>query len=587
MSEEKLRSIDQRQEMQKAYLQPRTVRDISNLNYFIPDYQRGYRWTTVEVEQLLNDIYSFESKTIESGTDTWYCLQPLVVKKMTSFPLAFNQNQDLDWFEVIDGQQRLTTIFLIIHYINERFRGSKKDAEPTIHYQSRESSSEFLKNIIIGQEDDRSNIDYFHISQAFNKIHDWFEAECSNYDKFIIKLYDQTQVIWYQTYEKDAIEIFTRINTGKIKLTNAELVKALFLNSSNFENSGSLYHKQLQISLDWENIEYTLHDDSFWLFINKEQNDIPTRIEFLLDLIKRKPLGLRDENFTFLEFFNDFQYKSESYIFDQWYAIKKTYLILLEWFNDPILHNKIGFLIYCDLQHYTLQNMLAKYNSDTKSKFESYLNGGITSFLLSIGCDLEKIEYKSNQATLRRILLLHNIETMNQNKSDDSKFPFKKLKDKKNGWDIEHIGSVTEKIPDNDAHKNAWINDAINHIKDANLMKRCQNWKADIFQELFHDVVEYFNGPNSKTDDTTNMLGNLALLDSKTNRGYKNAVFPEKRSKIIEKDRSGQFIPICTKNLFMKYYSTNVEHNHFWTEQDRAEYLKNIVETLSVYYNEQ
>lgn len=570
-----------------VFLEPITVREISNRNYFIPDYQRGYRWTEIQVKQLLEDIYDFESKSCENGEGTWYCLQPLVVKEMTFFPEKFEGDQNLRWLEVIDGQQRLTTVFLIVHYINEIFRGPKKDPEPVLLYQTRKNSTSFLEQININQKIESSNIDYFYISSAYITIHNWFENNKINYDKFIAKFYDLTKVIWYQTFESDSIEIFTRINTGKIQLTNAELVKALFLNSSNFENGETIYHKQLQIALDWENIEYTLHNEDFWYFINKEQNDLSTRIEFLLDVIKKKEEDSKDEHYTFSQYYNEFKGKDEAYIFDKWYEIKQTYLVLLEWFNDSLLHNKIGFLIYCNLKDYSLNEILDKYSVTTKIKFETYLNVGISTFIKSLGSDLEKIEYKNNQSTLRKLLLLHNIETMNQNKSDDAKFPFKKFKDKNNGWDIEHIGSIAEKLPELDAHRKLWIEEAKKYISDKDLKSKCENWTNNTFTNLFYEIVKYFEGNTSSTEDTTNYLGNLALLDAKTNRGYKNSVFPQKRSKIIEKDKNGQFIPICTKNLFMKYYSVNTEHLYFWTQQDRADYLKNIVDTLSIYTNEQ
>ena len=572
---------------QNVLLEPISIRNISNRNYFIPDYQRGYRWTEIQVQQLLNDVYNFESKLCNSSEGTWYCLQPLVVRQMTTFPEEFEGNKDLLWLEVIDGQQRLTTVFLIIHYINEMFRGQKKDPEPTLLYQTRKNSTIFLNEINTTNKVQTSNIDYFHISMAYDTIHKWFEGRDINSDKFIAQFYDSTKVIWYQTFEENSIEIFTRINTGKIQLTNAELVKALFLNSSNFENNGSIYHKQLQIALDWENIEYSLHDDNFWYFLNKEENDIPTRIEFLLDLIKKKSGTNKDEHYTFNQYYNDFIGKSEEYIFDKWYEIKQTYLVLLEWCNQPLLHNKIGFLVYCNLKGYSLRELIDYYATTNKDDFKLFLNKGISAFLKSVGQDIEKIEYKNNQDTLRKILLLHNIETMNLNKSDDAKFPFKKFKDKKNGWDIEHISSQSEKKPETEVHKKLWIDEAVQYIADEELKLKCENWNNNDFDSLFYSIIKYFEGNDSSTEDTTNYLGNLALLDSKTNRGYKNSVFPEKRSKIIEKDIKGQFIPICTKNIFMKYYSKDSAHLYFWTQQDQADYLKNIIDTLSIYTNEQ
>ena len=54
----------------------KSVRNLLGMNFFIPSYQRGYRWTEQQVKDLLNDIKEF----IDNGTNNIYCIQPLVVK---------------------------------------------------------------------------------------------------------------------------------------------------------------------------------------------------------------------------------------------------------------------------------------------------------------------------------------------------------------------------------------------------------------------------------------------------------------------------------------------------------------------------
>ncbi|MBN3253734.1 DUF1524 domain-containing protein [Pectobacterium brasiliense] len=82
-------------------------------------------------------------------------------------------------------------------------------------------------------------------------------------------------------------------------------------------------------------------------------------------------------------------------------------------------------------------------------------------------------------------------------------------------------------------------------------------------------------------------LGNLALLDSSTNRSYKNALFPIKRARIIDNDKQGIFVPICTKNVFLKYYSQSVTELINWSESDAKDYQKAIGQTLKEYLPEQ
>ena len=78
-------------------------------------------------------------------------------------------------------------------------------------------------------------------------------------------------------------------------------------------------------------------------------------------------------------------------------------------------------------------------------------------------------------------------------------------------------------------------------------------------------------------------MQNLCLLDSSTNRSYKNDSFKEKRRKIIERELEGTFIPICTKNVFMKYYTNDVKSIEIWNEDDRNSYFNNIEEVTKKY----
>lgn len=226
-------------------LELKTINELQQYSFYIPSYQRGYRWTPNEVEDLLNDISEFTPRPVdESDEKTWYCLQPIVVKK--------NENKQ---FEVIDGQQRLTTIYLILHYLNQGYIEERRVKLFELNYETRKNSTEFLKNLT---ENTKSidNIDFYHISNAYQAICNWFKRPNFDQSNFESKFKFNSKVIWYESSETDAIAIFTRINIGKIPLTNAELIKALFLNSSNFDKNlnDKIRLKQLEISSEWDNI---------------------------------------------------------------------------------------------------------------------------------------------------------------------------------------------------------------------------------------------------------------------------------------------------------------------------------------------
>jgi hypothetical protein len=176
---------------------------------------------------------------------------------------------------------------------------------------------------------------------------------------------------------------------------------------------------------------------------------------------------------------------------------------------------------------------------------------------------------------------------MLNNEKDNAYFPFDIYKNEK--WDIEHITSITDAIP---KQKPEWLNDAKAFIDDEKtegkeLKKRADNCNCEDdteFEALFKDIIQHFN--SHLDDEDINDISNLALLDSETNRGYKNAVFPLKRKTIIEREKKGTFVPICTKNVFLKYFSSYPPKISFWTQEDRENYYKDLELVLSDYIKE-
>ena len=167
-------------EEQENTIKETAVGKLLGMNFSIPGYQRGYRWTEQQVNDLLNDINEFEPKN-----GSWYCLQPLVVMK----------KKDEKW-EVIDGQQRLTTIYLILACLGVTDKY-------TIEYETREGSEGFLKDISKKIEDEaQSNIDFFYMHKAYKTISKFFE-EKKNQEDFKNKLLNNVKFIWYDVGNLD------------------------------------------------------------------------------------------------------------------------------------------------------------------------------------------------------------------------------------------------------------------------------------------------------------------------------------------------------------------------------------------------
>lgn len=570
-------------------------------SFFIPSYQRGYRWTEQQVKDLLNDIWEFHQNVKLRKNDGFYCLQPIVVKK--------SKNKNYDW-DVIDGQQRLTTIFIILKS-GEIFL-TADDLEPyTIGYETRNESQDFLESKLY--EIDDTNIDYFHMSKAYQTIENWFKekkVKKSDFIKILLEepLIDENvdkanniRVIWYKIEDKENnslnaeniykedIEIFTRINMGKIPLTNAELIKALLIQG--YKDNDNKNNKQFELASEWDFIEYSLQNDDFWYFINKEKNEKATRIEFIFELISKKYSEDNKEKFPelidldklksidrYYEFHIINHYLKEENqtpkIYEKlWSEVKNYFRILNEWYEDREFFHKIGFLIIYSKK--TMLDFIAEYIKDnsTKKEFRDFLDTEIKKLFENI--DIEALSYGSNDNDIRKVLLWFNIATIIKNNESNLRFQFDRYKKQK--WDIEHIRSQADKYPKKE-EKEEWVDDILKLPNIEKTKDIILNMEKKDFKKFFDDIQNKIEGEDN--DFNKHSIGNLTLLDSATNRAYGNAFFPVKRKTIIENDKNGTFIPICTKNLFLKYYSKNATDLQKWTEEDAERYKSAILETF-------
>ena len=572
-------------------LELKSVAELQNLAFYIPDYQRGYRWTRRQVEDLLNDIFEFSQKE-NAGI---YCLQPLVVIKKSSEEQLLDRvhaAKDLDevkrilngQWEVVDGQQRLTTIRLILEVLNCPCYD--------ITYQTRENSAEFLNTITTkGEKDATTNIDFYRIYEAYKKIDEWLkEIDGKQKERFQNVLLNQVKFIWYETQENPK-EVFTRLNIGKISLTNAELIKALLLNKSNFDrrDDDKIRLWQQEIAMEWDVIEYALQSNEFWLFLNAPGDERPTRIDYVFDMICRcDMLGCKDEKDTSDEF-RTFRYfyhylavqKQKEISLAQavrtiWEKVREIFQTLQEWFDDMELYHYVGYLICMGSN---VDEIYEHWNdSDNKAGFiEKYLTEEIKKTIPYK--DIENTVYEVKQegsqfkggskTNCRPILLLHNLQTViNQNRILSAnakykngvfyKFPFHLYK--LEGWDVEHIDSNTENGLDNIKSQREWLLNAYFGLQDKTLRGQIQKFfkqyagkaseqsedsakqtaRDEAFTELKHQI-EDVGGNDRLSQNEKNKIWNFTLLDSSTNRSYGNAIFPAKRRVIIGKDQGKKF----------------------------------------------
>lgn len=575
-------------------LEEKKISEITG-SFRIEAYQRGYRWGKDEVEYLLTDI-----DEIPAGQQ--YCLQPIVVKDLGN-----------NVYELIDGQQRLTTLYLIMKYLS-----TFNDVKYDIEYTTRDGSKELLKSIDkIDINSNSKNIDELFIKKSYGIISSWFNGEKSKMMNFATKLLDHVTIIWYEVdKEEDSISIFTRLNIGKISLTNAELVKALFLSRGKKDlcgrYSGNPYgieeKKQHEIALGWDSMEKDLHDEKIWTFITNEKSDnYPIRMELLFDLIEMKPKG--ESNFyTFNRFYERFKKADNKY--DTWELIVRYMQQLKEWYNDFDLFHQIGFLVTTGTSIKSLLGLaMCPENPMKKSVFRLEVLKMIRERMVfkekdnKEEIDYAELNYEYHSRYIQYLLLLFNVETIRQKGDESIRFPFDRYKNE-GTWSLEHIHAQnSESLKTNeewrewleihkkslesletDSDKKSQIHDVISNIDNIIGHINEKGYKGSIrdeFNSVAPNVINLLSDGNENSQMHT--LSNMALLTVGENAALSNSTFDVKRIKIIDMDKKGDYIPICTRNAFMKYYSTSDTKLHFWSEEDREGYIKAMNDVLFSY----
>lgn len=564
--------------MSNVILTPKTVGDIVG-KFFIPSYQRGYRWGKEQVSRLLDDIS-------ENGA-TEYCLQPIVVKALGD-----------DTYELIDGQQRLTSIYILLNYYKTAFQ-PRANVKFSIEYETRKQSETYLETM--NEELKDTNIDFFHMYGAYCTIREWFDKQ----NDAVVAANDiygylnkNVKVIWYEVGSEnvDETELFTRLNVGKIPLTNAELVKALFLSQDN----GIDDQKQIEISTSWDAIEKELHSDEFWAFItNKSTVDYPNRIELIFDMIagktrKRESKGTQDQYFTFHYFQQQISGSDnkKNKIKDLWSSIQGYYMQLREWFEDRDSYHKIGYLIAIGKP---LTEIIAESHGRRKSDFAKGLDESIKKYLSLTKDGLLELSYEkaNDKLTMQNALLLFNIETIRKRSNKQEKFSFNGYK--RQGWSLEHIHAQNSEISSKKEDWQEWLSlhkEALAAVKDsirnndtadldvliADIDVQYNNITRDQFTQLYHRVIALLTENSDESKDYLHSLSNMALLSFDHNAALNNSAFDVKRNKILAIDKAGGFIPPCTRNVFLKYYTDSHSHTlHFWGDADRKAYTEAMV----------
>lgn len=631
------------------------------IRFLIKPYQRGFRWDARNnVRKLLEDLFSYaeENSTLFEKTRInylhdftddefdFYCLQTLTLK---------SASDEGEW-EVIDGQQRLTCIFLI-YMVLSSFCGPV-NAPYEIFYQregetfslSQKISQYFsnLSNREIQSRDILRNEDLTESEKA-----DWFDKLMKDVDslfgqeenvtgsykidsyyvrsamieaiRFVSEGKDQKQIetllecikrnvyfLWYvvpKDSELSSEDVFLKINSGAISLTNAELIKSLIL-----RNDGNGLG---QNSRQWEALERGLSEDELWSFIAGNFNS-DTRIELLLDVYarensdeKNKYSGNTSNNpYALFDWYNEYSKSNGSFVKDVLTGIQDYYDRAAEWYDDVEIYHFIGLLtVYQKLgfrfddayknQQEMLKLLLLEaenknertYSKDEfiqglKTKILRCLKDGLKNgqipekavYLLECpdGYNNDYLNYNDDSKRIEAILWLFNVwETV---ESADNKTEYKKNQ-------FKYKNNICRRFPFSEALSGNW---SLEHIfpqhPDDNDKENLNRYK---------EITKGIDKEKRLKEDDVHSIKNLALLKKNTNTSLQNEMLNIKRSRLISEIGKGSFIPCATVNAFMLYYNIDCSKNdtetenlqigddwNYWTVNDADKYEEAIIECL-------
>jgi hypothetical protein len=601
-------------------------------HFVIPSFQRGYRWEEKQVTDLLEDIKQFANDdNVKSDS---YFLQPVVVK-------ACKYN-GMEAYEVLDGQQRLTTMLLLLKRLMKRLgedeREMYQDSLYDIVYTNR-------PQLDFDNPQAAENIDSYYLSEAKMIIDDWVKEQTKNKQNLNnftgALLYDQkrqVKIIWYAIEEDSedlvSINIFNRLNKGKISLTSSELIKALFIMDYDLRaNEDKLPAEQL--SMEWNEMERKFQDDNFWYFISDDNRGTQTRIDVLFDFVTCRDEE-KDTDYSYREFQKLYDFcrdqernnTNEQFVSDwsddiknmqdAWKQVRKTFDRLVAWYEDNLYYHYVGYLVaigFTPLQIYNHLETEKRNRKLTEPEYEWTVEDTMLSLRKKMmdrfkqdnryikKDTIDEFEYKSEYVP--RVLLLFNVECCRR--GQNVRFAFDKYK--KENWDVEHVDSQNDATLQEYDDRMRWMKNVnfilnMEHTDRAKeLANECQNLiveftkrskvNVDRYRAFYQTINKFYSAESGENDSEVDLttkkkdyLSNLTLLDSATNREYKDAPFAYKRYCIVKNDRLGdRFIPLCTRNLFLKYYTdSNNESSYLdtmrWNSSDREGYMNAMHEAV-------
>jgi hypothetical protein len=591
--------------------------------YFIGPYQRGYKWKSQSANDhipvLLVDLYEAFLKSQENGfRDHEYYLQYITVKRI------FHEGKNL--FEVIDGQQRLTSLTIMYIVLEElsKKNHSKKGDNYLVSYSRYEGNAnifDLIKSSINLDDNEDEEIEeqdkYYMLKAArcFKMFFGLFDNNRDELDKFCIFINDNVKLILNKEDETTSSEeIFSNLNANKVPLTNSYLIKGLLLTKSSRNDTSGITTKHFREILDeraimgrtWDEMNsWFSRDDVKRFFFGKDPKGKEVDgMEKMLQLVRfeeNKNKSKLVESFKSklnqgkkqlsnpYELFNHFHEnlitsEQASACLD---SVKHIFKRLRSWYDDNLSYNLLGYYFASNKSNYSQLKVLiqAPTNKEVISTLKRYLCKQLT----MEGIKLKDLKYNNNPVEITKILLAMSVFPKSEWNNVKSTYRFNFFQFDEEDWTLEHIFPQKPKLEKFDIGDDKdWVvsklkaiikketdpERVLKHKETISLIESNQEIETESISFIFEEIKD------------VNDLGNMALLTGGVNSALSNGFFNTKRKILVKKINSGFFVPKHTIDVFSKMIQTykSVEFNKslvLWNENDITAHKNSIVEIIN------
>jgi uncharacterized protein with ParB-like and HNH nuclease domain len=555
------------------------LKEESKKCFNIPLYQRGYKWTDNEVVKLLDDINNFSPTD-----DKFYCLQNITIVPSK------------DKYNVVDGQQRLTTLTILLSYLGEAELVANKIRFP--ENSIRKETNDFINKIIVNHENGITNRewgdfileypnydhqDVFHLFWAFNTINNWFTGKGTEFSKadFLSKLLSNVKLIVNKIEtQSDEEEIFGNLNSKRIPLDGADLFRAILITRVAREEYNKelkikdvidLNEKRIKIGWEFDQINNWWSKDSvkkyFKNFISIKSEKSGKDLK-LFDSVKH-PINLllylfaesKDKSSLSLELIEGYNNKARSL----YHEILNLHNTLKDWFEDRIIYHLLGFIFSQTKTNFT--TIWKKWLSvKTRDEFIGYLKTTIQNIILKddtiVNYANANIDWYHDESVLlvQILILMDVIASLDESQSFMPPDYFSKSLN-----DIEHIFPQS---PEDVKEKKEFVEflNKRNDNKPFDLTNYDKMIEVDEYKQKLESFIQ-----NHISSIKTNSIGNLVLLYYRLNRSIGRSSYAKKRTRVIDYFNSGNYIQPHTFRVFVRYFSdgqNDTRELEHWTNDD-------------------